>query len=221
MDTKLRPSVKPVLIAELRPTQMTVGLGEVAERRTTWRQRQGKKAARYLGRHMIPVILGPGGHHYLIDNHHLARALYDEGVKSVLTLVIADLRKLDASAFWFVMDNRGWLHPYDEKGRRRSHTELPSSVKGLRDDPFRSLAGQLRRGGGFAKETIPFAEFLWADFLRRRIKTKRVQKNFSRALNDAMRLAKTDVADYLPGWCGPATADEAATGKIKATRRKV
>jgi hypothetical protein len=23
-------------------------------------------------------------------------------------LVIADLRKLDAAAFWFVMDNRGW-----------------------------------------------------------------------------------------------------------------
>ncbi|HXP24929.1 MAG TPA: ParB-like protein, partial [Steroidobacteraceae bacterium] len=94
MDTKLRPSVRPVLISDLRPTQMTVGLGEVEQRRSHWRQQQGKKAGRFLGRHMIPVILGPGGHHYLIDNHHLARALYDEGVKSVLTLVIADLRKL-------------------------------------------------------------------------------------------------------------------------------
>jgi hypothetical protein len=110
MDTKLRPSVRPVLISDLRPTQITVGLGEVKQRRNHWRQQQGKKAARFLGKHMIPVILGPEGHHYLIDNHHLARALYDEGVKSVLTLVIADLRKLETAAFWFVMDNRGWLH---------------------------------------------------------------------------------------------------------------
>jgi hypothetical protein len=211
MDIKLRPAVRPVLISDLRPTQMTVGLGEVDQRRNHWRRQQGKKAARYLGKHMIPVILGPGGHHYLIDNHHLARALHDEGVKSVLTLVIADLRKLETEAFWFVMDNRGWLHPYDERGRRRSHTELPGAVKDLRDDPFRSLAGELRRAGGFAKETIPFTEFLWADFLRRRIKRKLVEKHFSRALRQALALAKTDVADYLPGWCGPVsgTADRA------------
>jgi hypothetical protein len=205
MDTKLHPSVRPVLISDLRPTQMTVGLGEVEQRRRHWRQQQGKKAGRFLGKHMIPVILGPGGHHYLIDNHHLARALYEEGVKSVLTLTIADLRKLDTAAFWFVMDNRGWLHPFDERGRRRTHTELPSSVKELRDDPYRTLAGELRRVGGYAKETIPFTEFLWADFLRRRIRRKLVAKNFRRALKEALTLAKTDVADYLPGWCGPVT----------------
>src|ERR1700727_2089101 len=194
MDTKLRPLVKPVLISALRPTQITVGLGGVAERRSRWREQRGKRAARYLGKHMIPVILGPQGDHYLIDNHHLARALYDEGVKSVLTLVIADLRKLETAAFWFVMDNRRWLHPYDERGRRRSHTDLPSSVKDLRDDPFRTLAGELRRLGGFAKETIPFTEFLWADFLRRRIKRKLVEKNLGRALNEDSTLAQTAVA---------------------------
>jgi len=39
----------------------------------------------------------------------------------------------------------------------------------LADDPYRSVAGELRRQGGFAKDTTPFSEFLWADFLRRRI----------------------------------------------------
>ncbi len=204
MDTKLQPTLKPVLIATLRPTQITVGLREVAERRRHWRRKRGKSAAKFLGKHMIPVVLGPGEHHYLIDNHHLARALYDEGVKSVLTTVVADLRRLDAAAFWFVMDNRGWLHPSDERGRRLSHTELANTVGGLRDDPFRSLAGELRRAGGFAKETMPFAEFPWADFLRRRMKRKLVLKNFNLALKEALTLAKSDVADYLPGWCGPA-----------------
>jgi hypothetical protein len=40
----------------------------------------------------------------------------------------------------------------------------------LIDDPFRSLADELRRAGGFAKDTTPFSEFLWTDFLRRRVK---------------------------------------------------
>ncbi len=203
MDTKLRPLVKPVAIEDLRPTQLTVGLREVQSRRRIFRKRKDRSAAKFLGRHMVPVILGPNGHPYLIDNHHLARALYDEGVKSVLTLVIADLRKLQPDAFWFVMDNRGWLHPYDERGRRRSHTALARSVKGLRDDPFRSLAGELRRAGGYAKETIPFTEFLWGDFLRRHIRRKLVEQDFDRALKQALKLARSDLADYLPGWAGP------------------
>ena len=50
--------------------------------------------------------------------------------------------------FWFVMDNRDWTHPFDADGRRRSYDDLPKSVDKLVDDPFRSLAGELRRAGG-------------------------------------------------------------------------
>jgi hypothetical protein len=71
------------------------------------------------------------------------------------------------------------------------------------DDPFRSLAGELRRSGGFAKDTTPFSEFLWADFLRRRIKRKLLDDDFSAALVRALKLAKSSDADFLPGWCGP------------------
>jgi len=61
----------------------------------------------------------------------------------------------------------------------------------------------LRRAGGFAKDTTPFSEFLWADFLRRNIKEKRVEDDFSDALEKALSLAKSKDAGYLPGWCGP------------------
>jgi hypothetical protein len=40
-------------------------------------------------------------------------------------------------------------------GRRRGYEDIPKSIKDLIDDPFRSLAGQLRRVGGFAKDTVP------------------------------------------------------------------
>jgi hypothetical protein len=152
---------------------------------------------------LIPVILGPNHRHYVVDHHHLARALHDEGVKDVAVAVFANLSGLDRDAFWTVMDNRNWMHPFDDAGRRRHYRDIPKSVTGLVDDPFRSLAGELRRAGGFAKDTTPFSEFLWADFLRRRMKAKAVKADFDHAIEKALQLAKSAEAGYLPGWCGP------------------
>ena len=68
---------------------------------------------------MIPVILGFDDRHYVIDHHHLARALHEEGVKNVLVTVVANLSMVDRDTFWTVLDNRNWMHPFDDKGRRR------------------------------------------------------------------------------------------------------
>ena len=101
------------------------------------------------------------------------------------------------------MDNRGWLHPFDAHGRRRSYEDVPRHIWDLDDDPYRSLAGELRTSGGFAKDTTPFSEFLWADFLRRRLKRRLLDTDFPQALVRALKLAKSAEADFLPGWCGP------------------
>jgi hypothetical protein len=201
------PILKPVAITELRPTQITVGMREVAAKRARWREESKRKKPEFLGQHMIPVVLGPKDRHYVIDHHHLALALHQEGVENVLVTVVSNLHNLDPDSFWFVLDNRNLMHPFDENGRRRGHSDIPKSVRGLVDDPFRSLAGELRRAGGFAKETMPFSEFLWADFLRQRIKRKAVEDNFDHALERALQLAKSRDANYLPGWCG-ASPDE-------------
>jgi hypothetical protein len=197
------PVLHPVPIADLRPTQITVGMREVTAKRRAWRAKHGGKAAEFLGQHLIPVILGPKERPYVIDHHHLTRALLDEGVENILTAVVADLRRLEPDAFWFVLDNKSWTHPFDERGKRRGYDDIPKSVKDLVDDPFRSLAGELRRVGGFAKDTTPFSEFLWADFLRRRLKRDDVVKDFDAALAEAQKLAAGEEADYLPGWSGP------------------
>jgi hypothetical protein len=76
-------------------------------------------------------------------------------------------------------------------------------VKQLIDDPYRSLAGELRRAGGYAKEDTPFSEFLWADYLRHRIKPKLVDHHFETAVEKALVLANSTSARYLPGWAGP------------------
>jgi hypothetical protein len=201
--TQREPILHPVAIAELRPTQITVGYREVEAKRAEWRARADKKAGNFLGQHTIPVILGPKHRHYVIDHHHLTRALHEEGVTEVLVTIVADLRHLHRDSFWFMLDCRDWMHPFDAEGRRRSHEDLPKTVMDLVDDPYRSLAGALRRAGGFAKDTTPFSEFLWADFLRRQVKRKAIEANFNRSLARALLLAKGQAADYLPGWCGP------------------
>jgi hypothetical protein len=201
--TQREPILKPIAIADLRPTQMTVGLREVEEKRRRWREMSGKHEAEFLGSHMVPTVLGPKGRHYALDHHHLVRALLDEGVEQVLATVEMDLSELKKSSFWIYLDNRSWCHPYDETGARRDFDAVPDHFSALKDDPYRSLAGELRRAGGFAKDTTPFSEFLWADFLRGRVKPKSIDKNFESALEKALALAKTKDAGYLPGWCGP------------------
>ncbi|HUK07845.1 MAG TPA: ParB-like protein [Stellaceae bacterium] len=196
------PILHPVSIADLRPTQITVGMREVDAKRKAWRAKEDIRAGEFLGRHMIPVILGPKERHYVIDHHHLALALHHEGVENVLVTIVADLSRLEPDAFWYVLDNHNWMHPFDDKGRRRGYRDIPKAVMDLIDDPFRSLAGELRFRGGFAKDTTPFSEFLWADYLRRRVKRKAVDRNFDRALKQAMKLAKSEDASYLPGWSG-------------------
>jgi hypothetical protein len=70
------PLLSPVPINSLRPTQITVGLIEVKAKRKAW-DKLGKKKAEYLGHHMMPVVIGPKGRPYVIEHHHLARALHD------------------------------------------------------------------------------------------------------------------------------------------------
>ncbi|MBV9220856.1 MAG: chromosome partitioning protein ParB, partial [Methylobacteriaceae bacterium] len=94
MANPREPRLNPVPILELHPTQITVGMREVEAKRRHWRTQADTKAAAFLGKHMIPVIRGPRKRHYVIDHHHLTRALHEEGVKNILVTVVADLSRL-------------------------------------------------------------------------------------------------------------------------------
>jgi hypothetical protein len=201
------PVVSPVPILELRPTQITVGYREVADKRKRFAKMKDEAGGHFLGRHMIPTVLGPKQRHYVTDNHHLALALHECGVEQIMVNVVADLSALSKTSFWRFLDNRDWCHTYDENGERTDFDAIPSSLTKLKDDPYRSLAGELRHAGGYAKDLTPFSEFLWADFLRGRVKAKSIDADFSAALARAVKLAKSKDAAYLPGWCGPDPID--------------
>jgi hypothetical protein len=203
MQSVRAPLSHPVGIAELKPTQMTIGMQEVRTRAAELRVVAMQGEDKLVRKHVIPVVKGPKSKYYVIDHHHLCRAMQLSGHDQVSVTVVLNLARLEKDAFWVYMDNRGLTHPFNDEGKRCGYRDLPKSIEDLADDPFRSLAGALRRKGGYAKDTTPFSEFLWADFLRRRIGRKDVEKDFDAALEAALALAKKTDADYLPGWCGP------------------
>ncbi|MBV8503974.1 MAG: chromosome partitioning protein ParB [Paucibacter sp.] len=195
-----------VPLSKLRPTQLTVGMAEVRLKRERWAGLKPKARRNLLESHWFPAVRGPGDLHFIVDHHHLGRALHEEAVERVWVLQLADLSELAGDTFWRVMEFHRWAHPFDERGRRRDCDRIPEKLSALRDDPYRSLAGFVREAGGFAKDTEPFTEFLWADFFRARIPVKSLvgvgEPMAAAALARAVELARDQVARYLPGWHG-------------------
>ncbi len=191
-----------IAVEDLRPTQMTVGLREVDAKRRQWRDGDREERSKLLRRHVLPAVIGPKHRPYIVDHHHFARALLEEKAGCVAVFVLADLSDLPKPEFWTYLDNSGWCHAYDARGERKSLGDIPKRLSDLADDPYRSLAGALIRDGGCAKSSHPFAEFLWADFLRHRIDAALVADDFDKAVQKAMALAKSAQAKSLPGWAG-------------------
>ncbi len=195
-------SLEPTRLAKIRPTQMTVGLAEVEAKRREWRDASDNERNASLIHHAFPAVRGPEGRFFIVDHHHLGLALIEESVEAGYVTILNDLSRLDEDEFWVVMDHHQWTHPYDADGRRHPFEDMPRKLTKLVDDPYRSLAAEVRRKGGYAKETAPFAEFLWADFFRRRISRKRLGVDFDTAVDRALVLSHSPEAEHLPGWSG-------------------
>jgi hypothetical protein len=79
---------------------------------------------------------------------------------------------------------------------------LPRDVRGLADDPYRSLAWRVRDKGGYDKNTTPFSEFQWAEFFRKNLTISDINDDFHAAVKQAMDLAESPEAAHLPGYKG-------------------
>ena len=73
-----------VQIADLRPTQLTLGLSEVKERAMKLEKQSPEDRKNYLEKKAIPYVLGPGKHIYIVDHHHLARALWSIDIREAV-----------------------------------------------------------------------------------------------------------------------------------------
>jgi len=157
----------------------------------------------------VPYVMRKGKRRP-IDHHHETRAAWQAGLDHVYAYSAVDkkeqerLDKMADAEFWAEMKRRGWFYDKDQFGDGpRSPDQLPEDTRGHADDPFRSLAGAVRNRGGYDKSATPFAEFEWANFLRKRLKTyPRGDADFEKAVKEALALARSPEAKGLPGYKG-------------------
>ena len=192
-------------INDLRPTQMSVGMIEVRDK---IKEAKGvaddaHKLSAFLKDNAVPGVLGPKNLFYIIDHHHMARALYEACIDETVCNILEDLSHHEKQdEFWKEMSDKKWVYPYDENGKGpRPYDDIPSHVKNLKNDPYRSLAGALREAGGYAKTDHPFAEFLWADFLRNLVPIGEITKeNLPKVVRTSLKFASSSGASELPGY---------------------
>jgi len=199
---RITSQLQRVPIADLRPTQMTIGKKEVERKQEEWSGLSKKKRRAAMSEVLFPAVVGPREAYYILDHHHAAVALVNEHAEDVQVGVVKDLSMLEVVDFWVYLDHLSWVHPYDQHGKRRLLKEVPASFKALRDDPYRSLAGEVRDLGGFAKSDTPFLEFLWTNYFRANVPANWVRSHYRKALKRAMHLALSAKTRHLPGWVG-------------------
>ena len=191
-------------LSELRPTQITVGFAEVERKRKHWAQLKRSERRKRMCEELFPAVKGPCGGLYILDHHHAALALKQEGADRVQVGLVKDLSQLSDAAFWIFLDHFSWVHAYDARGRRRDFADVPQRLEDMRDDPFRSFASDVRGAGGFSKPAEPFQEFLWANFFRDAFPLRSIRTKRDKTLKKALELAKSAAAQHLPGWSGKA-----------------
>ena len=191
-------------LLDLRPTQFTVGLEEVRLRAAKLKKLGGEELDQAIKQRPVPVALSRGGVSHIVDRHHFARACWEAGVKKLHTELRADLSHLDEQEFWKSMAASRFAHLYDKNGKGPlDPAKLPKDVRGLADDPYRSLAWQVRREGGYDKSDQPFSDFLWAEYFRKHVKIAAGENGVKKAVPEALKLAHSAWASRLPGFSKP------------------
>lgn len=191
-------------VLDLRPTQFAVGMLEVDEKIEVVRGYDKKQIRDYVDENPVPVVIGPQGDLYLVDHHHFLAVCYHVGIKKVRINIVKDLskRRMSYLQFWKWMFKTRNSYPYCQFGQGpRKALYLPKDIRGVADDPYRSLAWFVRKAGAFENSERNFAEFKWANFFReRRLLDRSGLEGMPHALLKAVALAQTPAANHLPGF---------------------
>ena len=194
-----------VEIHRLRPTQITVGMIEVEDKRAKLEALGKHEQRAFLEAHPIPAVWGPEDKLYITDHHHLGRAACEAGIDTGFFWIEDDYSGVPVAQFWPKMIAACWAHPIDQNGKRCPCADIPNHLEKLHDDPYRSLAGYVRNAGGYDKTPAAFAEFLWADFFRPRVVIGPTRADFNHSVQQALTLARSGAAANLPGYKGKAS----------------
>lgn len=166
-----------LLVNDLSPTQFATGETEVLYKAGRIKKKfNGKgKLHDYLLLRPVPVVKR-GKRFYLVDHHHLVRALYEALNDKigddlfVYVKVMFDGSSLTETHFWKAMFEHNYVYLFGADGGGPKPPEaLPKHIRDLGFDPYRSLAWLVRDRHGYMKNNTPFSEFRWANYFRTRI----------------------------------------------------
>jgi hypothetical protein len=193
-----------VKILDLRPTQMAIGMLEVAEKLKQYKKFSKKELKKELKGDPLEVVIAPNGYLYITDGHHTAMALWLAGEKKTYIKIAADYSKRNMSydSFWKLMKKKRLAHLYDQFGvGPHDPIYLAKDIRGLGDDPYRSLAWLVGKKGGFKETKSPFEKFRWANFFReRRVLSCDFKPDYKQATERAIKVAHRPSAKQLPGY---------------------
>lgn len=221
-----KPLGKKFKILDLRPTQFAVGMMEVDEKIKQVLSFKKKELKSYITESIVPVVRGPNGQLYVVDKHHFLCVCYHLGIRKVNVEIIKDFHSEDMSyaQFWKWMHKTRHAYPFCQFGEGpRKEFYLPRDIRGLADDPYRSIAWFVRKSGAFENTSRNFAEFKWANFFRsKKLLDREGLSGFEKALLKAINLAQSPAARGLPGY-GKLNlkAQEKAKDKVRSTVKKV
>lgn len=188
-------------LLELRPTQFALGMVQVRSKMAQTRQVPVGERNAFMEKMAIAAVRGPRGHLYVIDHHHWTRAWIELGIEEAPICVRADLGALDDLSFRSAMADRGWIHPYNERGEEVPVESIPTTVADMPDDPYQSPAAFLRVAGVYENPGEFNAKFAWADYLRERVNgSPETVEGFAEMLATAYRMARAPAARSLPGY---------------------
>lgn len=192
-------------VQRLQPTQLCIGLAEIRSRQRDFLRDSPEERLRYLRTKPVPLVRNQAGELWMVDRHHRLRALLEMD-PSVTTYgyVIEDVGSSDRSEVLSHLQNRGWLYLFDGRGHGPHPPELlPSNLLGLQDDPYRSLVWKLKKERAIQPQPlIPYHEFRWGAWLRRRPLPPFSSTQLEPALPAARRLVRSTSASQLAGWTG-------------------
>ena len=194
-----------VPIAALRPTQLCVGLAEVRSRQQDFGQESAAQRLDYLRRKPVPLVRGGNGQFWMVDRHHRLRGLIELDPQALAYgYIVLEAPSPDPLLVLAELERRGWLYLFDGRGQGPLEpTALPDNLFGLEDDPFRSLVWKLKQEGVIASAPlIPFHEFRWGAWLRRRPMPPISSLRLEAAMPAARAYARSHAAAHLAGWKG-------------------
>ena len=196
--------MKHVHVLKLRPTQFAIGMREAEQKLKKLRRLRKNQLNKYVQKHPIKVVRSPQNEFYIVDHHHLLAVLWLLGVKKVPVRVTKSFatRKMSRPRFWKFLAAGRMMHLYDEFGNGPHEAlYLPEDIRGLGDDPYRSLVWMVEQENGIRDTRDPYAEFAWAQFLRRRrLLSPAGREQLDRALKKALALCRSKNARHLPGY---------------------